>query len=202
MNITTDQRKRFWTVAALLATVYFAPSIATFVVQAVNPLPSNPLNTQQLRKPSPWQPTVAMAAQTGPRRGANDGPNPAQPGPRLAMSDVSGTWSYTMNVAPGVTASHRIDLIQKGDTITGRSRREIRSPVSADYVVFAITGNSLESGKSFTFQEGEVIERDPPYHPWCAIQSMTLAPTSPDTLTGTYEAPPCAPGPISLHRTK
>lgn len=202
MNITQEHRKPFWTATAILAAVYFVPSIVTVVWQALHPL-SATARELQFQQPARWQPArAAMATQAGPPHGSNDGTAPAQPSHRLTMQDISGAWSYSVTVAPGVTASHRIDLVQKGDSITGRSRREIKSSFETDYVVFAITGSSLESGKAFTFQEGQVIERNPPDRPWCAFRSMTVVPTAPDTLAGTYEAPPCLAGSILFRRTK
>jgi hypothetical protein len=143
-----------------------------------------------------------MAAQAEPARGSGAPSSPAQAPHALTLPNISGVWGNTTTLRPGTTATYRIDLAQIGNTITGHSRREINNPDGSTYVVYSITGTSIESGTAFIFQEGKLLESYPPMQSWCPVRTMTLVPTADGMLVGSVDAPPCGPGTMLLKKVK
>jgi hypothetical protein len=198
MNASQNQCKRFLPVATILVAFCFAPSIAALVAQALRPVPTTERKSPQFGQAA----TVTKAAQAVPLAAAIDRSAQAQAGTGLIMPDISGVWANRIEVEPGVAATYRFELAQTGNVVTGKSHRTLQSALDESSVVFSITGRSIESGKAFTFQEGQIIERDPPNRPWCAIRAMTLVPTAKGALVGSLEDPPCPPGTMVLYRMK
>ena len=114
--------------------------------------------------------------------------------------NISGHWKGTLTQPNGPVVpvfDFEMNLTQKNSDIFGESL--ISVPGQPYYGKIALQGKV--SGNTFTFQELQIIEQNPPPGKrWC-IKSGTLDfDPSNESLTGTWTAPGCLPGEIKLNR--
>jgi hypothetical protein len=118
-------------------------------------------------------------------------------------ANVAGKWSGTATQPGGTTAtvwSYSLDLTQNGTAISGTSRGGAFVG-STEYYYFMTVSGTVR-GNTVTLQDGTVTGGNtPPGGSWC-VKSLTLtynAGTS--MMTGTWQAPNCGTGDISVKRS-
>ena len=118
--------------------------------------------------------------------------------------DLTGMWAGIMTQPGGPYAEYvlKVEILQKGPEITGKSRIEI--PETTWFGEMPIEGTYITD--SLRYQEGWMVSENIPSEiAWCLKQvTLTFIPATDslgmDSLVGRWEAPPCLPGEIRLAR--
>ena len=123
MNITDQQRKLFWIVAAILVAAYFAPSVITVVLQVTDRIstPSAPAYHKPSPAPRPAVPAPppvfnSTTPDTQPQAGGTSS-SPIAPGPvaPTPFDKLTGVWTGNGTVAGGGFCAMRFELRDNHD---------------------------------------------------------------------------------------